>query len=82
MRASDWQPIETAPHETDVILYCVAGDRRWQEVGFASQGRRVNLGPGRGVASSMSWHGYATHWMPLPDAPEAASLAREREEAV
>ena len=65
---TQWQPIETAPHDTDVLL---ASPSEWTntgwiiEVGKASWGRRYDSG-----ASSLSWHGRATHWMPIPKVPE------------
>jgi len=72
--ASGWQPIETAPHATDVLLYSpVLGSLEARmEVGYASGGRRDAVG------STMWYHGTATHWMPLPAAPtpEAADDAR------
>jgi hypothetical protein len=65
-----WQPIETAPHEEDVLLFvpaCVTGPARI-EAGWASGGLRLPNGH-----SSMWWHGRATHWQPLPAPPEPAN---------
>lgn len=60
-----WQPIETAPHETPVLLSWVEWDGEWKfEVGPASWGWRTP------TVSNMSRHGRATHWMPLPPAPQ------------
>lgn len=63
----EWQPIETAPHETDVLLFCpdkgIANPERI-ELGVASHGWTRN-----GV-SNRSAHAWATHWMPLPPAPQ------------
>lgn len=69
---SQWRPIETAPHETLVLLYSPPA---WPseakcEVGFASTGRRTPA-PDGGSFSNMSRHGYATHWMPLPFPPDS-----------
>lgn len=63
-----WQPIETAPHDADVILASPPSptNREWLfEVGAASTGRRFDNG-----YSSMSFHGHATHWMPISKVPE------------
>ncbi len=62
----NWQPIETAPHETDVLLYCPdrgIANRERIELGTASRGWTRN-----GV-SNASAHPWATHWMPLPEFP-------------
>lgn len=63
--SQQWNPIETAPHETLVILgwYDENGVFK-QEIALASAGRRYP-----GGTSDMWWHGLATHWMPLPDPP-------------
>jgi hypothetical protein len=66
-----WMPIETAPHETTVLLYSPPVSYLYDakiETGWASSGNRVRL-PNGVVSSTMSWHGSATHWMPLPAAP-------------
>jgi hypothetical protein len=68
----EWQPIETAPHGETVLLgYWTndgLGNRDWNaDVGMASWGWR------RGSISNMSYHGQATHWMPLPPAPVSES---------
>lgn len=64
--AKAWRPVEIAPHGRRVLL----GWRDWRdgawcmEVGCASHGRRTEAG------SSVSSHGSATDWMPLPEPPE------------
>lgn len=60
-----WHSIETAPHETLVVLgwYDENGVFK-QEIALASAGRRYP-----GGSSDMWWHGRATHWMPLPPPP-------------
>lgn len=60
----DWQLIETAPHETRVLLGWRQNDGNWFcETGMASHGWT------RFGVSNMSRHGFATHWQPIPDAP-------------
>lgn len=68
-KAEAWQPIETAPHETLVVLGWYEGDVWKQEIALASAGTRYPNG------YSDRWqHGRASHWRPLPDpstTPEA-----------
>lgn len=64
---SDWKAVETAPHETYVLLGWW-DDGKWNSAtGFASHGWSRN-----GI-STMSRHGQATHWMPLPEPPASKS---------
>lgn len=60
-----WQPIETAPHNENVLLFWVNSltGKGEYEVNFASGGEV------RGSYSSRWYHGSATHWRPLPPAP-------------
>lgn len=67
MTAADaWQPIASAPHNVPVILFIPATvhTAAYQEIGLASGGTRYPNG-----ASSMWFHGHATHWQPLPAPP-------------
>ena len=69
-----WRPIETAPHGDDVLLYCPdRGDtnRSRIEVGPASQGWRNE------AVSNMSYHPWASHWMPLPPPPADTTLQED-----
>lgn len=64
--AALWQPIETAPHNVEVLLYCpfrAQSNPERIEFGYAVSGER------RGAYSTMSRHGWATHWRPLPKGP-------------
>lgn len=63
--AAAWRTIESAPHETNVLLaYWDESLGNWRmEAGMASWGWR------RDGVSNMSRHGQATHWMPLPRPP-------------
>ncbi len=56
---ADWQPIETAPVDLNVLLYC-------PNLGVANP-ERIELGPAH--TSRGSHHSWATMWMPLPAAP-------------
>ena len=62
----EWQPIETAPHDVLVLLYCPdrgPANTERIELGYASHGSR------NAVSSSISRHAWATMWQPLPDLP-------------
>ncbi|MCG8345377.1 MAG: DUF551 domain-containing protein [Chlorobiales bacterium] len=65
---NEWQPIETAPHNEIVVLYCPDRDgisnRERIEIDFASRGTR------NAFSSDISCHSWATHWMPLPEPPK------------
>ena len=67
----DWQPVETAPHNEAVLLYLPAAgySKAEIEVGCMSTGSR------NGPYSSISYHGRATHWAPLPSPPPCAGDA-------
>lgn len=66
-RLSEWQPIETAPRSTPILLYMVA---RYNAAIIT--GQISNYAPNEGRV----WDGYdyrnniATHWMPLPAPPQ------------
>lgn len=63
-----WQPIETAPHNEAVLLYCPyrhESNPERIEIGEATRGARNSF---RGM-STYSAHAWATHWMPLPEPP-------------
>ncbi len=77
---SEWQTIETAPHEEQVLLgwwYTPPWKDqppRWEcETGEASRGWTRN-----GV-STMSRHGSATHWQPLPPPAPFPTPAEEND---
>lgn len=67
--AAAWRPIETAPHgELVVLAWRESLNGQWSfEIGYASHGWRND------VASNISHHGSATHWMPLPAPPQEAA---------
>lgn len=75
-KAEAWQPIETAPHETLVVLGWYEGHVWKQEIALASAGNRYPNG------YSDRWqHGRASHWRPLPappTTPEAEGGSDER----
>lgn len=61
-----WRPIETAPADTDVLLYCP--DRHY------TNPERVELGQAKNTKGG-SAHSWATHWMPVPSAPSTKEKA-------
>jgi hypothetical protein len=67
-----WEPIETAPLETRIMLWCPDRQRKNEEPVFVfgsivqfSDGRRKVYGDG------MNGDWEFTHWMPLPSPPES-----------
>ena len=84
----EWQPIETAPKNADILLYCprrgvVCG--RWSDERYATKPKpywthdRERLFGVRETREDQP-----THWMPLPEAPNveltgaAAGLSPQR----
>ena len=72
---SEWQPIETAPENEKVLLYCPF--RHFTnieriEVDYASKQRYFSNG--KPVFGSGSHHAWATHWMPLPNPPKTINV--------
>ena len=59
---SKWQPISTAPKKGDVLLYYPAKHNP-----HGQESHRPMVKIGRDIYLRR-----ATHWMPLPDPPEAA----------
>jgi hypothetical protein len=70
MKVSEWQPIETAPHGEEVIIAGIYPNG----ISYVETSWKTPKG---------SWNGRKldppTHWMSLPDPPQAASLAKEQE---
>lgn len=62
MAKSGWQPIETAPKATSVWLF---DPEVGQHSGFFYDGMWVT------VVDEDLWTVNPTHWMPLPEPPEA-----------
>jgi hypothetical protein len=64
---SEWQPIYTAPNNEKVLLFCpdrgVESNRARIELGYTSSGYETD------IYSTMSYHPWATYWMPLPKPP-------------
>jgi hypothetical protein len=68
--AADWQPIETAPENTTLMLYCpYRHESNYErfEVGIASGGRYYE--DGTRAQGTWSHHAWATHWAKLPSPP-------------
>lgn len=66
--AQEWQPIETAPSDTVVLLY--SPDR-----GIANE-EKIECRDFRSTKGG-SQHAWATHWMPLPNPPILTSKTEE-----
>jgi len=78
----EWQPIATAPKDgTPVLIYCPGSGGRWKVCeawwAFEYEGGRGFWSTPHGPAG----RGYmilpeaATHWMPMPEAPNAGGEA-------
>lgn len=61
-----WNPIETAPADEPLLLFCPQRD--------VSNLQRIEVGAAR--TSSGSHHAWATHWAPLPAAPDPIEIER------
>lgn len=71
MSAGGWQDIASAPHDEVVLLAWQSWDGIWTvEATTASHGERFPNG-----YSTMSYHGQATHWQPIPPMPTGPNLA-------
>lgn len=71
MGDGDWRVIadDPPPHETLVLLYWMDWrNQGYMEAGYASTGERFPNG-----YSTISHHGDATHWMPLPAPPSMSN---------
>jgi hypothetical protein len=70
---SGWQPIETAPKDQDVLLYCKARGvvrGRWEDCYFARKPRPYWTNDREALFGvSGTRNDQPTHWMPLPPAP-------------
>lgn len=71
---TEWQPVETAPHEQRVLLGW------WYDGLWISEVAEFSHGWRKGAISNMSHHGQATHWMPLPASPVSRPMQRGGEQ--
>ena len=67
-----WQPIETAPVDKSVLLYCPEREP-------ISNRERIEMDYAH--TSHGSHHAWATHWMPLPEPPAHCRVATAALEA-
>ena len=70
----EWQPIETAPKNTDVLVF-MEGDVFQgildKEGGFVDKGWDFPFADAHGCGCCAGEENYPTHWMPLPEPPAA-----------
>jgi hypothetical protein len=68
-----WEPIETAPFEERVLLWC-EDNRHGRRANPVVFGRVVDFGEGerKVYGEGMNGDWLFTHWMPLPSPPESA----------
>jgi hypothetical protein len=64
--AGGWQPIESAPEDRDILLFCPEGVCTKVFVGYWDVDCWSTPEGGEIVRIS----GHPTHWMPLPEPPE------------
>ena len=65
---SEWQPIETASMDGSLLLV-----GWWREWPYREWEQEVKAAGDFTRQQGENWkHGYATHWMPLPDPPMEA----------
>ena len=62
---SEWQPIETAPKETRVLLWVPLDKQKW-----AIRSGGYDLYYGRWFYDGPQDDHQPTHWVPLPDPPK------------
>jgi len=71
----EWQPIETAPKNTHVIIGCsgsASQEARWLHARVVGDGNEGWYSSDSDVTGYNSWRvNPPTHWMPLPPPPEA-----------
>ena len=58
----EWQPIETAPINIYVLVFC-------DDIKISVQNAGL-LGQKRSWVDDAGWKFHPTHWMPLPEAPK------------
>jgi hypothetical protein len=71
MKSNNWQPIETAPHDGTSIILGRMG--RVMEGKWFSAGSKPGFYSAAAGSTDISPRRPATHWMPLPAAPEAVA---------
>jgi hypothetical protein len=68
----DWRPIESAPFETRILLWC-EDNRNRKDATPIVFGRVVDFSGGerKVYGDGMNGNWKFTHWMPLPEPPVA-----------
>lgn len=72
-----WQPIKTAPNDTDILVYGTDDLCGWIEgikMGIAKRKGDCWFNHGAEIITT------PTHWMPLPEAPDEIERTDEREQ--
>ena len=75
LMATDWRPIETAPHDERILLWAVDGGDDWK--GGIVFGRKYASGNVRGEGMNGEWA--FSHWMPLPSRPAAIRAGKQEQ---
>ena len=64
----EWQPIETAPKDGSTFLVCVGN---WMTVAHWHRQQQCLATNGRPIYARYPADELPTHWMPLPEPPNA-----------
>jgi len=64
---TDWQPIDTAPKDVDVLLLYLDGSG--VQPGYWDRDNDCWLACETKGLTGGRWYSTPTHWMPLPDPP-------------
>lgn len=73
-----WQPIETAPKDRDILVYIPDADDPIDIVCWANYRPRGFFWAHARCADGSHVSYEPTHWQPLPEAPDAATLSNVR----
>lgn len=78
---NEWKPIESAPKDRRILVWCVHANAKYAKDPIAEGWEAAVIAEWTGHnGGGWTWHGMAgkhTHWMPLPDPPTLNVPARD-----